>query len=92
MNNNNVMITTDYSALEARTMAHLMNNDLKVINGAPMMSHIQIGDLLTAPGEKPRYDNVKRTMVRLVKQGVIQLTPMEEVNSPRAESNQLLRQ
>ena len=65
---------TYFTGIEARTLAHLMGTDLKVINGVPMMSHIQIGDLLCEPGKDPRYDNVKRTMDTLQSKGVISFT------------------
>ena len=46
---------------------------LKMINGKPMMSHLQIVELT-----KKRQDNVKRTMTALRNEGVISFTQLEE--------------
>ncbi|PSU19941.1 DNA-binding protein [Photobacterium phosphoreum] len=49
--------------------------DISVSNFMMMMSSREIAELLQS-----RHDNVKRSMERLSSKGLIQLTPMEEVN------------
>ncbi|PSU18420.1 DNA-binding protein [Photobacterium phosphoreum] len=49
--------------------------DISVSNFMMMMSSREIAELLQS-----RHDNVKRSMERLSGKGLIQLTPMEEVN------------
>lgn len=64
----------DYSAAEQRVMAHMMST--KVINGVPMMSHLQITELTDK-----RQDWVKSVMDELRKEGLIPtLTEILEVN------------
>lgn len=67
----NQIMNMDFAAAEQRVMAHMMST--KVINGVPMMSHLQISQLTGV-----RQDNVKRTMDDLINEGVISFTQIEE--------------
>lgn len=61
------------------TTMSVMNNDAQAVStgwsNEPTMSSREIADLVNS-----RHDSVRRTMERLDERGVIQLTPMVEVN------------
>ncbi len=64
------------------------NNGITMINGIPMMSHLEIASLL-----EKRNDTVKMSMERLIDQGVISITPMtEKVTGGRPRTNYYVNQ
>lgn len=69
---NKQIMSMNFAATEQRVMAHMMST--KVINGVPMMSHVQIHKLTGV-----RQDNIKVVMDGLKKDGVIAFTEIQEM-------------